>query len=961
MEHRFSSKEMELNGKWYVAYDRAQIGKNDGWQNKMCASAVPAIFPGFIQDTISDFRGGVAWYYTEFDLKDMPAEQDSFLRLCFYEYIVELWLNGTYLGRAEGRMLIDEFECTKAIREGKNFLAIRVVVPGEEELEGYTWRDLPMLHSPESTPCGGIWDPVRLSFRPRLRTEKPRLIADYATGNVTLDYVIRNRTDVKQTVEVSYTVVSDNKEEVAAYSEQIVCPEGDTAAHALLHVEDFIPWDTENPFLYTITVGLVGETQRYTYQLDFGFRDFRVKDGWFHLNGKRILVKGGFLTEGFHYWGAPSNSALLRKELFAIKNMGVNFLRYHNGVAKEELLDLCDRIGMLVVEGHAASWNMKESAKTMEEVYDHHLLHTMEQGINHTAIVAWELINESHHKRERDHAVEVLQTLRDLDMTRVVFVGSGRWDHDMRVGSISNPGSRSWECVWGEESPDAPLPTGPEKKPYSARDLGSWTLKEDDTKVWDPRLGDVHIYTRIPMTWRAKYILKNHGKYGNKPVYISEFGTSSLGNAIKMTRHFERLPYEPKNSRIMACAISADFLEKEFEHYKLGDEYPFPDDLVLVSHKEDAYQWASMLDHIRANPKCAGYTFTCGGGNFSAMQCLDLFKDHIPFKTEAVTECLKPLHWCLLLNKEHVYENQPFTVEAVLSMDDGQMQPGSYPVTARIAAPELGCVWEHTTTLTIPEPVEGEYAPICYSVFKEEVRIPKAGRYNCVVNLDRGGAPSGGRQEIIVDADDAFVHTEARLIGFEDGEKAWLMSHGVKENDNADLIVVGSEKMEDAEFDALMEKVRAGAKMVILKPEVLYKGVEDPYQWWVRNVPERLPVEKKGILLFSDNWAYRVHTVLKKSKYSEGLPAGLLEDKYWDQIEPLFVFEDVEDPDFIASATIGAPYFDGYADETNGNLTGITLGEYNYGKGCLVVNCYRILDELGNNPAAGRLLVNILK
>jgi len=956
-----SSRETELNGQWYVAYDKEQIGKNKNWDKTICDYAQPAIFPGFIQDTIAEFTSGVAWYWTEFDLNDIPDDQDSFIRLCFYEYIVELWVNGTHIGRAEGRLLIDEFECTGALHEGKNLLAIRVAVPGDEELEGYTWKDLPVLHSPENCPFGGIWDPVRLSFRPRLRAIKPVLVADYATGNVKLDYSIKNNTGCEQDVEISYYIVSDNKEEVASYHDNMRCPNGDTVVNAVLNVDDFIPWNISNPFLYTLTVVLHGKEQEYTLQLDFGFRDFRVKDGWFHLNGKRIVVKGGFVTEGFHYWGAPSNSALLRKELIAIKNMGVNFLRYHNGVAKEEILDLCDRIGILVVEAHAASWDMRECGKDLEGIYDYHLIHTMEQGINHTSIVAWELINESNNKRERDHAVEVLKTLREHDMTRMVFLGSGRWDNELSIGSISNPGSTEWECVWGQEDPSAPPAEQPMHTLFSDPELGTWSFREDDTVCWDPRIGDVHIYTRIPMTWRGKWVLRNHGNRGTKPVYVSELGTSPLGNSIKMTRHFESLPYEPKNCRITSCMNCADFLEKEFDHYNLGDEYPFAEDLVYESQKEDAYQWAAILDLLRANPKCAGYTFTCGGGNFSTMQCLDLFKDHVPFKTEAVTECLKPLHWSLLIDKEHVYVDQKVTVEAVLAVDDGAMQPGTYPVTARIVAKESGCVWEHKTTVTIPSVEDGEYAPLCYSVFKEEITIPKAGRYSCVVNLDRGGAPSGGRQEIIVDADDTRVDTDAQFVGLDDGQKSWLKNHGVRETDDANLIIIGSEKMQDDEFDKLLEKVKAGAKMVVLRPEVLFRNVDDPYQWWTPLVPERLPVENKGTLLFSDNWAYRVHTVLKKGKYSEGLPAGLLEDKYWDQIEPLFVFQEMDDPDYVASATIGAPYFDKDADETNGTLTGITLGEYKYGAGCMVVNCYRILEELGNNPAAGRLLLNIIK
>ena len=174
-------------------------------------------------------------------------------------------------------------------------------------------------------------------------------------------------------------------------------------------------------------------------------------------------------------------------------------------------------------------------------------------------------------------------------------------------------------------------------------------------------------------------------------------------------------------------------------------------------------------------------------------------------------------------------------------------------------------------------------------------------------------------------------------------------------------ILVGDAPCDDAVWDEIVARVKDGAKAVITCPEVLLKGVEDPYDYYNSYPLQRLPVEKQGSLLFSCSWAFRIHTVLKNTRFSRGMPVGLLRDQYYDQTEPLFVLCDTQDPDELGAVSLNSPYTDMSDDEVHRSLAGVSLGSFKVGAGEMIVNCFRILSELGRSPAADTLLFNLIR
>ncbi len=91
----------------------------------------------------------------------------------------------------------------------------------------------------------------------------------------------------------------------------------------------------------------------------FGFRDFRVVDGYFRLNGRRIFVKSTHTGNHVPFGQVvppPGYPDLLRRDLLYAKASGFNMVRYISGLAYPDELSMCDELGLLVYEETLAAW-----------------------------------------------------------------------------------------------------------------------------------------------------------------------------------------------------------------------------------------------------------------------------------------------------------------------------------------------------------------------------------------------------------------------------------------------------------------------------------------------------------------------------------------------------------------------------------------------------------------------------
>lgn len=185
-------------------------------------------------------------------------------------------------------------------------------------------------------------------------------------------------------------------------------------------------------------------------------------------------------------------------------------------------LDLCDEIGLMVYNESYASWGDIDSTSKMFERFDRSQLGMIRRDRNHPSIIIWGLLNETSYGPIFRHSVAMLPLLRSLDNSRMFILGSGRWDGEFSIGTISNPGSRNWEHFLGKEAP------------------GAFQSKMTNIGGYVESSGDAHVYPVVPQTEQSTNFIRTLGQ-NTKPVFLSEYGIGSAVDLWRVTRHFERL------------------------------------------------------------------------------------------------------------------------------------------------------------------------------------------------------------------------------------------------------------------------------------------------------------------------------------------------------------------------------------------------------------------------------------
>jgi len=950
---------LELEHGWMAAWDREICGKETGWMNAIPEEAKSAVFPGYIADTIPEFSRGVGWFWNRFTVDALPDDtQETCIKVGYAEPIAEYWLNGVYLGKCESVSLHDVLEVTGILREGENLFAVRIISPTQEGIEGYYLNREVVENKPINnivnrrvlacTPFGGILYPVRLASRPRVRCEEIVTEPNWETGELRVSAKLVNHTGKPAEATVSLNVTDSSGGNAVFAEMQVTVPADGQKIFFESAVQSHKLWSPEDPNLYRAQISVRSETNLHQQAVDFGFRDFRVVDGYFHLNGKRMFLKScnysniyGVDNDG--HWNVKDGY----RDITYLKALGYNMFRFLTNNPYPEFIDMCNKAGALILEEHGASWGMSDENPDIAPQMEKHIRGVLRRDRNHPSIVGFGVLNEILPGAVLDHAKTLLPMIREEDPNRLVFFNSGKFDLDMGMGSVSNPGSMEWNCEFGGEHPGGEI-------------LGDIRELFERIGVNNPSVGDVHIYPDIPVKWEDVMRIRNHGK-GYKPSMVTEGNIGSFGNQIAIVRRAQQqrgMDTEPRAAEAAAFRRAARF-EKDFYRFGLDDVYASPSDLSYWACHANAVQKRLYNTMIRSNAQFASMNpglVDGGHGNNVVDPSRNCTR---PFLADVYMETMAKLTWCLFINPTNAFAGEEVLIEAVLASEDALL-PGTYPVAARIVSPEVGCIWEYRTELTVPEVSAGEMQSFSFPVFKEYVKfdVPE-GTYDLTVWMEKGAEPAGGRLSFTVMERPEAASVSAAAIGLADGTKAWLSAQGVTEDASAKLILVEQMPNDDAAWDVLYRRVEDGADAVFLDASVFIDPAEDAFDNHV-HTPVRLPFENKGQLTYSEMWYYHPIQVLRRHPFTEGLPKGILHDDFWGGVTPQFVFDGQEVPDELPGVTLAVPYLTSYA-EGDGYLMGTCLAAYKYGRGRLILNGFKITENLGKHPAADRLMRNILK
>lgn len=944
-----------LDGQWSLKTDPQNRGRQEQWFSRVQADACRARVPGTIQEIVPDYHG-VVWYWHTFrPSRSISATERAFLHFGSVDYLAEVWVNGVPVGGHEGPDVAFSLDITRTLDfDADNLIAVRVLNPTDDAIEGIRLAETPHGNKvierwrPGSRyNTGGIDTPVELLIVPAIRIIDLLVRPDVETGAIRVVVTVANDAGAPMVGSLCVTVGPASNGKVLDRTElDAACIVGKTVFETTVNVAHPHLWDLHDPFLYHVTVALEANAADHATILHqkstrCGFRDFRVVDGYFRLNNRRIFLRS--THTGNHYpMGLDRVRELdfVRRDLIYAKASGFNMVRFIAKMALPEQLALCDEIGLMVYEETQGSWCLEDSP-AMAERYDRAMQEMILRDSNHPCVTIWGMLNETRDGAVFRHAVDALALVRSLDDTRLVLLSSGRWDGHPAIGSVSNPGSQEWEHVWGREAANAP--------PVSSE----WAA---DLPAYLDGAGDAHLYPHVPHVPAIRSHIRTLGA-DTKPVFLSEYGIGSLFNAIREYHLFEQDGARTDTPEATLMRSMADAFVADWERFGMDQVYAFPEHMLHESQRLHARQRLLGFDMIRSNPNICGYNLTgmldhaiTGEGVWT------YWREWKPEIVDALADGWAALRWCLFCDTMHGYAGRSFRLEAVLA-NEGELQPGSYPARLRVIGP-AGVVWEKRTNIEIPQPEEGQDGPLAVPVICEDVVVRgPAGTYEFAAMLERGGSPAGGRLTFHVAEEELLpcVSQTIRVWGIPAEVEDWLSGHGVicapfqgAIGDQNQVVLVGEpDDTSGDQWRALARCMAQGSTVIFLSPSAFQRDT-NPMGW--------LPLVNKGRWYTFHDWLYHKECVSKAHPIFAGLqPRGIMDWEYYGPVIPHELFDGQDTPDDVAAAAFALGY-----NCPGGYASGVLVGTYNFGNGRFYLNTLRILNNIGLHPAADRLLLNLI-
>lgn len=353
------------------------------------------------------------------------------------EYYV--YLNGQEVGYHLGGMTPFEADLTPYLRSGQNELALRVRSESLADMLG-------SLTQYAAHQLGGITRKVTLMALPRQSVTDLRIATD-------LDEQYRNAT-----LSVHTGIVNQSGQVQKGL--QLRLSIDGLPNHTLLDVPALAAgeswtgqlttpvtaprlWNSEQPHLYTLRLELCqGAEVLETIEKRFGFREVEVRGNELLVNGRAVKLRGVCHHEMHPLTGRVMTTELERQDMELYKAANCNFIRTSHYPPCEEMLDICDELGLFVeVEapvcwiGHGANENWQTLNYQDSRYYGYVRqadLETIHFNRNHPSVLFWSMANESYWNKE---FAQVQEYVKKADPTRPHTF------HDQAYGGFNNQGS----------------------------------------------------------------------------------------------------------------------------------------------------------------------------------------------------------------------------------------------------------------------------------------------------------------------------------------------------------------------------------------------------------------------------------------------------------------------------------------------------------------------------------------
>lgn len=367
--------------------------------------------------------GGIGWYRKNFDVAE-PSDTKYFIEFDGVYKNSTVYINGHSLGTRPYGYASFQYDLTPYLKKGENLLAVRVDNSKQPDSRWYTGAGI-YRH---------VWltntAPVYVSHWGTYVTT-PRVSSQEATVSVVTS--IANDRKEKANLRIVSTILDISGKEVASQTQPgKLAAESKTELKTIIKLKSPQLWDLQNPNLYQLVTRVYdGKELKDTYTTKFGIRSiaFRADSGFF-LNGKNVKILGVCNHHDLGPLGAALNDRALERQLELLKAMGCNGIRCSHNLMAPELLELCDKMGLLVMDETFDSWYIGKDAAPFgfqnyfKEWHERETADMVLRDRNHPSVIFWSIGNEIKEQwfpgstNGGEIARELVGIIKKLDTTR---------------------------------------------------------------------------------------------------------------------------------------------------------------------------------------------------------------------------------------------------------------------------------------------------------------------------------------------------------------------------------------------------------------------------------------------------------------------------------------------------------------------------------------------------------------
>lgn len=372
--------------------------------------------------------GGVAWYRKHFDIPKNCEKKRIYVHFDGVYRNSTVYLNEYYIGKCESGYVSFYYDITDFVNwGGENLLAVRVDATGREGwwYEGggiyrHTWLE---VKEDISAAPGGIFIYSNVDLKKKS-----------AVLNIQTEIENKRLTDCDITVE--QVVYDSGKNELAKTGSEVVSQAWDNAfCKQSMELENVKLWDIEAPYLYSLKTNIYADGNLTdTIVTNFGIRDicFDADKGFF-LNGKNVKIKGLCCHHDHAGIGIAANDSVQEYRIAQMKSMGANAYRSAHHMPTDALLDICDRMGMLVLDETRRMSSAPQDLECLREMVKH--------ARNHPCVFLYGIGNEeifSQHRAETARTTITMKSeIKKLDPSRLITSAVVCWNGKERFDNAA--------------------------------------------------------------------------------------------------------------------------------------------------------------------------------------------------------------------------------------------------------------------------------------------------------------------------------------------------------------------------------------------------------------------------------------------------------------------------------------------------------------------------------------------